>query len=31
LRIKLVLLVLVACLQALFFGAVEPLSWWDGT
>ena len=29
-RTKLVFLVLVACLLTLYFGAFDPVSWWDG-
>ena len=29
-RTKLVFLVLVACQLTLFFGAFDPVSWWDG-
>jgi hypothetical protein len=29
-RSRLVFLVLVACQLTLFFGAFDPVSWWDG-
>ena len=29
-RSRLVFLVFVACQLTLFFGAVDPVSWWDG-